>query len=236
MSLKMPKTTSSSNGAATATRRHSKPIVERYQRLLFTVALRMLGDHDEASDAAQNAFVKAYQKLDTFDQSRRFFSWIYRILLNECLNLRRDRRPHERLTPELATVGGPAELLEATERRRRVQAAIRALPIEYREVDRVETLHRAVVRRDRRSAARAGQDREVATPYGETASQPDAAGSGFPLMTDHDSDPTTAQLLDELGPADPPAGFTGRRDGADFTRDTHREMDGSARSARKESP
>lgn len=111
-----------------------EPIVERYQRLLFTVALRMLGDHDEASDAAQNAFVKAYQKLDTFDQSRRFFSWIYRILLNECLNFRRDRHPHEQLTPELATVGSPVELLEATERRRRVQAAVRALPIEQREV------------------------------------------------------------------------------------------------------
>src|SRR6185295_6691565 len=90
-----------------------EPIVERYQRLLFTVALRMLGDHEEASDAAQNAFVKAYQKLDTFDPSRRFFSWIYRILLNECLNFRRDRHPHEQLTPELATVGSPVELLEA---------------------------------------------------------------------------------------------------------------------------
>jgi RNA polymerase sigma-70 factor, ECF subfamily len=111
-----------------------EPIVERYQRLLFTVALRMLGDQDEANDAAQNAFVKAYQKLDTFDQSRRFFSWIYRILLNECLNLRRDRHSHEQLTPELATVGSPVELLEATERRRRVQAAVRALPIEQREV------------------------------------------------------------------------------------------------------
>ena len=111
-----------------------EPIVERYQRLLFTVALRMLGDRDEANDAAQNAFVKAYQKLDTFDSSRRFFSWIYRILLNECLNFRRDRHQHEPLTPELASVGGPVELLETAERRRRVQAAVRALPVEQREV------------------------------------------------------------------------------------------------------
>ena len=66
-------------------------LVERYQRVLFTVALRMLGDYDAASDAAQNAFVKAYQKLDTFDPTRRFFSWIYRILVNECLNARRDQ-------------------------------------------------------------------------------------------------------------------------------------------------
>jgi RNA polymerase sigma-70 factor, ECF subfamily len=111
-----------------------EPIVERYQRLLFTVAFRSLGDYDEASDAAQNAFFKAYQKLETFDRSRRFFSWIYRILLNECLNLRRDRHPHEPLTPELAIASSPVDLLEGAERKRRVQAAVRALPIEQREV------------------------------------------------------------------------------------------------------
>ena len=109
-------------------------IVERYQRVLFTVAMRMLGDYDEASDATQNAFISAYRRLVTFDPQRRFFSWIYRILVNECLNDRRDRRPHEALTPGLATVGSPADLLESGERRRRVQAAILALPFEYRQV------------------------------------------------------------------------------------------------------
>ena len=109
-------------------------LVERYQRVLFTVALRMLGDADEASDAAQNAFVKAYQKLETFDVSRRFFSWIYRILVNECLNARRDHPRHEPLAPDLAAVGTPADFFETGERRKRVQAAILALPMEYREV------------------------------------------------------------------------------------------------------
>jgi len=109
-------------------------LVERYQRLLFTVAIRIVGDYDEASDATQNALVNAYQKLHTFDRNRRFFSWIYRILLNECLNRRRDRRVFEPLSPELAQVGSPAELLEASEQRARVQAAILALPPAYREV------------------------------------------------------------------------------------------------------
>lgn len=109
-------------------------LVERYQRVLFSVALRMLGDYDAASDAAQNAFVKAYQKLDTFDPTRRFFSWIYRILVNECLNARRDHAQHEPLAPDLAAVGTPADLFETAERRKRVQAAILALPMEYREV------------------------------------------------------------------------------------------------------
>ena len=109
-------------------------IVERYQRLLFTVALRMLGDQDEAADATQTAFVKAYRRLDTFDPAQRFFSWMYRILVNECLNVRRDRRPHDPLTPELVVGGSPADLLELKERRHRVQAAILALPPDYREV------------------------------------------------------------------------------------------------------
>jgi len=109
-------------------------LVTRYQRALFTVALRMLGDADEASDAAQNAFVKAYQKLETFDAGRRFFCWLYRILVNECLNARRDHPPHEPLAEDLPAAGTPADLFEATERRARVQAAILALPVEYREV------------------------------------------------------------------------------------------------------
>jgi RNA polymerase sigma-70 factor (ECF subfamily) len=109
-------------------------LVDRYQRVLFTVALRMLGDHAEACDAAQNAFIKAYGKLESFDRSRRFFSWIYRILVNECLNAQRDRPRHEELPPDLPDSETPAALFEAGERRARVQAAILALPLEYREV------------------------------------------------------------------------------------------------------
>ena len=109
-------------------------LVGRHQRVLFGVALRMLGDYSDASDATQSAFVKAYEKLATFDPRFRFFSWIYRILLNECLNARRDRRPVETLDPELAVEGGPFEAMEAAERRRLVQRALLALPVEYREV------------------------------------------------------------------------------------------------------
>ena len=109
-------------------------LVERYHRVLFTVAVRMLGDTDDASDAAQNAFIKAYQKLGTFDRSRRFFSWIYRILVNECLNARRDRPRHEPIAADVAAADTPADLFETAQRRVRIQSAILALPMEYREV------------------------------------------------------------------------------------------------------
>jgi RNA polymerase sigma-70 factor, ECF subfamily len=110
-------------------------LVRRHQRVLFTVALRMLGDREEAQDATQNAFVKAYQKLGTFNANYRFFSWIYRIVVNECLNLRRARLPAVD-TPAFEPVapGQALEVLEAQDRRRLVQVAVLALPADYRQV------------------------------------------------------------------------------------------------------
>jgi RNA polymerase sigma-70 factor (ECF subfamily) len=111
-------------------------IVARYQQVLFTVALRMLGDEEDARDAAQNAFVKVFEKLATYDPRHRFFSWMYRILVNECLNER--RRPAAvrgtgALTDDLAQAID-ADTVEAAERRDAVKKAILELPEPYREV------------------------------------------------------------------------------------------------------
>lgn len=109
-------------------------LVSRYQRVLFSVALRMLGDYADAADATQVAFIRAYEKLDSFDPRFRFFSWIYRILVNECLNTRRGRYPHTEITPNLRGNGTPFEAFAITERRRRVQRALLELSMEYRQV------------------------------------------------------------------------------------------------------
>jgi RNA polymerase sigma-70 factor (ECF subfamily) len=109
-------------------------LVERYHRPFFTFALRVLGNREEASDAVQTAFVKVYENLGTFDRSRRFFSWAYRILVNECLNVRRAQRAVEPIDPNLVADSSPHEDVERAERRRQVQAAILQLPIEYRDV------------------------------------------------------------------------------------------------------
>ncbi|MEO8520892.1 MAG: sigma-70 family RNA polymerase sigma factor [Acidobacteriota bacterium] len=111
-------------------------LVDRYQGVLYNVAHRMLGNEEDARDAAQNAFIKAYEKLATYDADRRFFSWIYRILTNECLNFRR--------RPAMLALGADTETaedrhgapdgVEAAERRRDVKRAILSLPPAYREV------------------------------------------------------------------------------------------------------
>jgi RNA polymerase sigma-70 factor (ECF subfamily) len=108
-------------------------IVNRYQKGLFNVAIRMLGNYEDARDATQTAFIKAYEHLDSFDPDQRFFSWIYRILKNECLNLLRARRPSEPVSLGLPA-GRGADPVEVRERHQAVQAALLALSVEYREV------------------------------------------------------------------------------------------------------
>jgi RNA polymerase sigma-70 factor, ECF subfamily len=111
-------------------------LVARYQQVLFNVGFRMLGDYEDARDAAQNTFIKAYENLGTYDPERRFFSWIYRILMNECLNLRRRPAMHllgER-TEDAAAERSTPDAVEAAERKRDVKHAILALAPAYREV------------------------------------------------------------------------------------------------------
>jgi len=109
-------------------------LVERYQRVLYTVAYRMLGNPDDARDAVQASFLKAFERLATFNPEHRFFSWMYRIVMNECLNLIRDRHPEESLTPALAASGGPFDTAVVHERQVQVQAALLQLSPDYRAV------------------------------------------------------------------------------------------------------
>src|SRR5215217_3432949 len=111
-----------------------EPLVERYHRPLFNLAARLLGSRDEALDSTQNAFVKAYEHLASLDQDQRFFSWIYQILRNECLNVLRARRPVTELPADLRATGSPSDALEAGERQAAVQAALMELTDDQREV------------------------------------------------------------------------------------------------------
>jgi RNA polymerase sigma-70 factor (ECF subfamily) len=109
-------------------------LVERYHRVLFTVAVRMLGDREDARDATQTAFVRAFERLDSYRPEFRFFSWLYRILTNECLSVLRARRPHGPIEPDLCASDDPLTQYEADERRRGIQSALMSLTSEYREV------------------------------------------------------------------------------------------------------
>jgi len=61
-------------------------IVDRYQKKLFIYIYRLIGNKEEAEDLLQDVFVKAYKNLNSYDISRKFSSWIYRIAHNEAVN------------------------------------------------------------------------------------------------------------------------------------------------------
>jgi RNA polymerase sigma-70 factor (ECF subfamily) len=72
-------------------------LVRKYQKVIYNVALRMSNDADDAADITQDVFVKAFHKLSTFDRRYKFFSWLYRIAVNESLNFVRSKKRFESL-------------------------------------------------------------------------------------------------------------------------------------------
>jgi RNA polymerase sigma-70 factor, ECF subfamily len=75
----------------TGDQRAFKSLVERYQRKVYAVALGMLKDKEDARDVAQEAFVKVYRYLDHFKGDASFYTWLYRITVNICIDVMRKK-------------------------------------------------------------------------------------------------------------------------------------------------
>ena len=96
-----------------------------YEKTVLNAAYRMLNSRDDAQDVTQTVFLKVFENIDKFDPSRRFFSWIYRITLNESINWLGKTNRLEPLTREAAFEGkGPEQELESARVSSNVQAAL----------------------------------------------------------------------------------------------------------------
>jgi RNA polymerase sigma-70 factor (ECF subfamily) len=123
-----------------------RPLVQRYQRLVFSVALRMLGGRAEAEDVAQQAFVDAFDALERFRAEGRahaFSTWLVRIAVNRAKDVLKSKRwSEEPLDREVG--GGEASFAHEPptpeahalreEQVRRLERALQRVPIKYREV------------------------------------------------------------------------------------------------------
>jgi RNA polymerase sigma-70 factor (ECF subfamily) len=110
-------------------------LVERYRGRLYGVACGMLRSDDQAADAVQDAFLKAYRSLGSY-RGGAFAAWLRRILVNECLSILRERHAYlslEELDQELPAAGrSPEAECLAHEEAGAIRAAMRALPAHYR--------------------------------------------------------------------------------------------------------
>src|SRR5258705_10351749 len=90
-------------------------LVRRHQRRVYAAALHILGNHSDADDATQEAFVRAYRGLASFDGRSDFFTWLYRITVNTALNTLRGGKRGAALAQkggtEAAHIGGRPEAL-----------------------------------------------------------------------------------------------------------------------------
>ena len=102
---------------------------------MFNAVLRMVRDRDDAADLTQTAFLKAYEQLSSFDPRHKFFSWLYRIAVNEALNHIKRHRRLEPLDGEWASAArSPEAELVGSDLSHHVQDALMSLSTEYRTV------------------------------------------------------------------------------------------------------
>lgn len=122
-------------------------IVSLYQQQVFQVCYRILSNRHEAEDIAQEAFIRAYTNLHTFDLKRKFSTWLFRIATNLCIDRIRKKKPDYYLDAEVTGTDGlnmyshvpssnqlPEEEVERMELQERIQYEISCLPEKYRTV------------------------------------------------------------------------------------------------------
>lgn len=91
-------------------------LVQKHQRLVFTLALRMLKNQEEAEEAAQDTFVKVYQSLSRFEEKSKFTTWVYRVAYNECLGRLRKSKRHFTLVEDIVENSDePTDFLDGLE-------------------------------------------------------------------------------------------------------------------------
>jgi RNA polymerase sigma-70 factor (ECF subfamily) len=174
-------------------------LVEAYQKPVFNLCYRMLGEPDAAEDAAQETFLRAYQNLYRYDSTRAFGTWILSIAAHYCIDRLRKRRfsvfsmdaeDEDGMPLEIADPASPDPEAESTKREERdrlhlllkdLDATDRAAVImrywyDYSEIEIAESLNLTVsavksrLHRSRRELAKMWQD-ETARVYPERRSR-----------------------------------------------------------------
>ncbi|UOR10567.1 RNA polymerase sigma factor SigW [Halobacillus amylolyticus] len=122
-------------------------IVSFYQNKVYYICYRMIGNAYEAEDLAQEAFIRAYTNIHTFDERRKFSTWLYRIATNLTIDRIRKKKPDYYLDAEVRGTDGldmysqlaidqasPEEEVESLELQSYIHREILALPPKYRSV------------------------------------------------------------------------------------------------------
>lgn len=110
-------------------------LLGKYERPVYNAAYRIMGNPDDAADITQVVFLKAFENLEQYDPKYKFFSWIYRIAINESINQnKRGQRQQPLGDYEPAASGGPDDDAEAVDLSREIQESLMELKDDYRTI------------------------------------------------------------------------------------------------------
>jgi RNA polymerase sigma-70 factor, ECF subfamily len=116
-------------------RRAFEQLVVRYQKPVFNAALRLLHNPEDARDVAQTTFLKVFEHLEDYNPAFKFYSWIYRIAVNEALDALGSRKPFEAISEEQADeAAGPEQQVEDEQVSREIETALMGIKPEFRTV------------------------------------------------------------------------------------------------------
>lgn len=114
-------------------------LVARYEKKVLWIARGMLGSPEDAEDLAQEAFIRVHRSLDRFNLDYNFYTWLYRIVVNLCIDHLRKNGRHGKVSlddvpGEPAAAGGPEREVQAKELGATIRKVLDALPAKYRTV------------------------------------------------------------------------------------------------------
>jgi RNA polymerase sigma-70 factor (ECF subfamily) len=110
-------------------------LIRDYERPIYNAAYRILGNPDDAADVTQTVFLKAFERLDQYNPEYKFFSWIYRIAVNESINQRSRSKNLQTLEDEeFAGSSNPEDAVDAESLSKIIQAGLMELQEDYRVV------------------------------------------------------------------------------------------------------
>ena len=110
-------------------------ILGAYEKPVFNAAYRIVANYEDAADVTQTVFLKVHKNLGSYRPEHKFFSWIYRIAVNEAINFAKRRsREHPLDDAVAASQGDSVDHLARIARDELIQGALRALKTDYRVV------------------------------------------------------------------------------------------------------
>ena len=107
-------------------------LVERYKDIVFSIALKILKNNDDAEEAAQESFIKAYRSLHTYKAKAKFSTWLFRITYNTCISATRKKKPENISLNDIQIRDEVEEMdfedIPEIKREKYVKAALKKLP------------------------------------------------------------------------------------------------------------